>query len=71
MAAVRRDGYALNREEGEEGICAVGVALRDRTGAPLAAVAVVVPAGRMPTKAAGRALVPALFDAAERILQLL
>jgi DNA-binding IclR family transcriptional regulator len=71
LDAVRVDGYALNREEGEDGIGAVAVALRDLTGAPLAAVAVVVPSSRMPTPEAGRALAPAVLRAAETIQQLL
>ncbi|GLW06423.1 IclR family transcriptional regulator [Microtetraspora sp. NBRC 13810] len=71
LEAVRGDGYALNVEEGEEGISAVAVALRDITGAPLAAVAVVVPSSRMPTAEAGRALAPAVLRAAESVQQLL
>ncbi|MBC6457203.1 IclR family transcriptional regulator [Actinomadura sp. HBU206391] len=68
---VRRDGYALNGEEGESGISAVAVALRDVTGAPLAAIAVVVPSSRMPTEESARALAPTVLRAAETIQQLL
>lgn len=46
LAVVRRAGYAVNHEEGEHGVSAVAVALRDLTGAPVASVAIVVPASR-------------------------
>jgi DNA-binding IclR family transcriptional regulator len=67
LAQVREKGYAVNLEEGEPGVCAVATALRDPTGAPLGAIAVVVPAGRMPDPPSGRALVPALLRAREAI----
>ena len=71
LAEIRRTGYALNREEGESGICAVGAAILDLTGAPLAAIAAVVPAGRMPTAEAGRALAPLVTEAARTVEGLL
>jgi DNA-binding IclR family transcriptional regulator len=71
LAEIRRTGYALNLEEGESGICAVGAAMRDLTGAPLAAIAAVIPAGRMPTADAGRALAPYVTDAARTVEELL
>jgi DNA-binding IclR family transcriptional regulator len=71
LEEIRRDGYALNSEEGESGISAVAVALRDVTGAPLAAIAVVVPTSRMPTEESARALAPTVLRAAESIQQLL
>jgi IclR family transcriptional regulator, acetate operon repressor len=43
---VRQDGYALNRGESESAISAVGVAVRDLSGAPVGAIAVVVPSSR-------------------------
>lgn len=49
LAEIRAGGLAYNREEGELGICAVAAAVRDVTGAPVAALAVVVPSGRMDT----------------------
>jgi DNA-binding IclR family transcriptional regulator len=66
LACVRREGYAINREEGERGISAVATALRDLTGAPLGAVAVVVPAGRFDAEAAWQ-LTPALLAAGARL----
>jgi DNA-binding IclR family transcriptional regulator len=71
LSEIRRTGYALNLEEGESGICAVGAAMRDLTGAPLAAIAAVIPASRMPTADAGRALAPHVTDAARTVEQLL
>jgi DNA-binding IclR family transcriptional regulator len=71
LAEIRRTGYALNMEEGESGICAVGAALRDLTGAPLASIAIVVPAGRMPTADVGRALSPLVVQAARAVEELL
>ncbi|MFD0818060.1 IclR family transcriptional regulator [Micromonospora zhanjiangensis] len=40
LADIRTAGYAVNIEEGEKGISAVGTAVRDLIGAPLAALAV-------------------------------
>jgi DNA-binding IclR family transcriptional regulator len=66
LEVVRRDGYAVNLEEGEYGISAVAAALRDVTGAPLAAVAVVAPAGRLDADTA-RDLAPVVLGSAHRI----
>jgi DNA-binding IclR family transcriptional regulator len=67
---VRRRGYALNAEEGEEGICAVAAAVRDLTNAPLASLAVVLPATRM-TQADAATFVPMLMGAVETVQRLL
>ncbi|HEY0542273.1 MAG TPA: IclR family transcriptional regulator [Actinoallomurus sp.] len=71
LTDIRSNGYALNLEEGESGICAVGAAMRDLTGAPIAAIAAVVPTGRMPTAEAGRTLAPLVTDAARAVEELL
>jgi DNA-binding IclR family transcriptional regulator len=55
LLVIRRDGYARNTEEGESGVSAIAVAVRDRTDAPLAAIAVVLPSSRMPE---GDAILP-------------
>jgi DNA-binding IclR family transcriptional regulator len=47
LDTIRHDGHAVNLEEGEHGISAVAVAVRDLAGAPVAAIAVVVPAARL------------------------
>jgi DNA-binding IclR family transcriptional regulator len=63
---IRECGYAVNLEEGEHGISAVAVAVRDLTGAPLAAIAVVVPAGRMTAPGADE-LAPTVLRSAANI----
>lgn len=47
LAKVRALGYALSREEVETGLGAVGVAVRTPGGAPLAAISVATPIGRL------------------------
>lgn len=71
LAGIRRQGYALNWEESIEGTCAVAVALRDPTGAPVAAVAMAAPSSRMRSVEAVRSFAPAVLDAARRIEELL
>ncbi len=46
LGQIRRDGVAYDREEHTEGICAVGVAVHDRSGAAVAAISVPVPTPR-------------------------
>lgn len=64
LAEVRRTGFAMNVEEGESGVCAVGAAVRDTAGAPVAAVNVVLPSIRMPTKQIGKEIAEAVMKAA-------
>ncbi|SDJ74353.1 IclR family transcriptional regulator [Nonomuraea jiangxiensis] len=71
LALVRRHGYALNEQEGEEGVCAVAVAVRDLTNAPLAALAVLLPAARIGQADARRDFVPLLDGAAASVQRLL
>jgi DNA-binding IclR family transcriptional regulator len=71
LEAVRLCGYAMNDEEGEEGICAVAVAVRDLTNAPLASLAVVLPAGRMTQADPHKDFVPLLSCAVESVQELL
>ena len=71
LAEIRRDGYAINHEEGERGVSAVATALRDLTGAPLAGIAVVAPASRAAGPAALRAFAPDVLAAATAIQDLL
>jgi DNA-binding IclR family transcriptional regulator len=71
LAEVRRLGYALNMGESESGVCAVGAAMRDLTGFPLAAIAIVIPASRMPTPETGRTLSPLVMNAARSVERLL
>ncbi|WP_063997222.1 IclR family transcriptional regulator [Streptomyces phaeochromogenes] len=46
LVSVRRHGYALNLQESERGVLAVGACVRDRTGSAVAAVAVAAPSVR-------------------------
>ncbi|MER5436495.1 IclR family transcriptional regulator [Streptomyces sp. NPDC002588] len=48
LAAVRRNGYAINLQGSERGVNAVGACVRDRSGAAVAAVAVAAPSSRCP-----------------------
>jgi DNA-binding IclR family transcriptional regulator len=48
LAAARRVGYAINREESERGIIGVSVCLRDRDDRVLAAIATAMPTARCP-----------------------
>lgn len=67
LADVRKAGFAVNGEEGENGVCAVGAAVLDAAGAPVAAVNVVVPSMRMPGKQVGRETARAVTDAAAAV----
>jgi DNA-binding IclR family transcriptional regulator len=71
LERIRDDRYAVNCQEGESGVSAVAVAVRDLTDAPLAAIAVVVPSSRMSTPEAGRSFVPEMLRAGEAIQGLL
>jgi DNA-binding IclR family transcriptional regulator len=70
LAAIRRRGYAVNAEEGEEGICALAAAVRDLTAAPLASLAVVLPATRMAQTEAAE-FIPLLLNAVDSVQELL
>lgn len=71
LAAIRRDGYARNRQEGESGVSALAVAVRDLTDAPLAAIAVVMPSSRAPGREATGPLVASMGRSAHAIQRLL
>ncbi|KUN30286.1 IclR family transcriptional regulator [Streptomyces antibioticus] len=46
LVAVRRDGHAINLQESERGVHAIGACVRDRSGTAVAAVAVAAPSVR-------------------------
>jgi DNA-binding IclR family transcriptional regulator len=71
LRLINRHGYALNEQEGEEGICAIAVAVRDLTDAPLASIAVVLPAARTARTDARAEFVPYLERAVESVQGLL
>lgn len=66
LAAVRRRGYALNTEQSERGLLAVGAAVPDPERPSRWAVAISVPAARMPRRQLA-GLAPVLLDAVARI----
>jgi DNA-binding IclR family transcriptional regulator len=66
LVAVRRDGYAINLQESERGVHAVGACVRDRTGTTVAAVAIAAPSVRC-TRARLAELSRPLLDAARDI----
>ena len=47
LAQVRLSGYAVDREEIEEGLMCVGAPIRDHTSQPIAAISLAGPIGRM------------------------
>ncbi|MET1043027.1 MAG: IclR family transcriptional regulator [Microbacteriaceae bacterium] len=48
LRGIARQGYALNREEAESGVCAIGVTVRGASGRGIAAVSIATPASRFP-----------------------
>ena len=71
LAVISERGYALNFEEGEPGIGAIGVVIQDQTGAPLGSIAVAVPSTRLQTVEDAQALVPELDRARKAMTELL
>jgi DNA-binding IclR family transcriptional regulator len=67
LSMVRRDGFALNLEEGDDGIAAVGYPIRRDSNSPLAALAVAAPAFRVNREDAVDRIVPAMARAASEI----
>lgn len=67
LAAVREAGFAVNVEEGENGVCAVGAAVLDTSGAPVAAVNLVVPSIRMPSKRVNEDIAQLVTEAAAEV----
>ncbi|MGE0661193.1 MAG: IclR family transcriptional regulator [Reyranellaceae bacterium] len=60
LAKVRRLGYAVNRGEWREGVCAVAVPLADRDGAVRAGLSLTMPTARFSDRALEERFVPAL-----------
>lgn len=63
LAAVRKQGYGVNLEDSEQGVAAVGVALVDPSGRPVAGMSVSIPSARY-RRAALTGYVTALRSAA-------
>jgi IclR family acetate operon transcriptional repressor len=66
LATIRRQGYAVNRDELELGFTALGVAVHDHAGQPVAALSLGGPTVRM-TRVRIRELAPAVSEAAGRV----
>ncbi|MFC7644981.1 IclR family transcriptional regulator C-terminal domain-containing protein [Streptosporangium lutulentum] len=66
LDGVRRRGYAVNSEESERGVRAVGVCVRDGAGRAVAAAAIAVPSVRWPKRRLAELAAP-LAAAAARI----
>ena len=64
---IRAQGYAVNWEESAEGVSAVAAALRDTSGAPVAALGIAAPSSRMGSVEGIRAFAPLVVSAAERV----
>lgn len=71
LADINRRGYAINLEESEVGVSAVGACVRDLTGSPLTGIAVALPASRMPDAQAAMAIAPAVVRATRSVEALL
>ena len=70
LASIRKQGYALDREEHEPGVCCAAVAIRDDRGDPVAAVSISAPPERL-TGDILRAVLPRLEAIAGQISALL
>lgn len=68
LAATRKRGFAVNFEETEAGVAAVGAAVRDKTGTAVGAVSLSMRSDRF-TEKADTLLVPLLLDARTQIEQ--
>lgn len=65
LATAKRLGYALNLQESERGVSAVGACVRDRSGQAVAAIAVAAPSARCPRPRLTELARPLLSTAAE------
>ena len=67
LAKVRRQGYAINRGEWREGVCAVAIPLTDHTGKVSAGLSLTLPTVRFDDATLSKILLPALLKTAEAI----
>jgi IclR family acetate operon transcriptional repressor len=56
LAEIRRNGFSLDREEHEIGICCIAAPVFNNTGEVVAAISVSGPSSRMPANLAGSEL---------------
>ncbi len=67
LAKVRRQGYAINRGEWRDGVCAVAIPLTDHNGKVSAGLSLTVPTVRFDDAALNKILLPALLKTGEAI----
>jgi IclR family KDG regulon transcriptional repressor len=67
LAKVRRQGYAINRGEWRDGVCAVAIPLTDHTGKVSAGLSLTVPTVRFDDSALQKVFLPALRQTGEVI----
>ena len=67
LAQVRRLGWAQNREEWRQGVCAAAVPLRDAGGTVIGSLSVTVPTDRFTEQALREKFVPGMRQAAKAI----
>ena len=67
LAQVRRQGWARNREEWRDGVCAAAVPLLNKHGAVLGSLSVTVPTTRFSNETVRERLVPALKAAGDAV----
>lgn len=67
LAKVRRQGYAINRGEWRDGVCAVAVPLSDLSGRIAAGLSLTLPTARFDETALQKVFLPSLQQTAEQI----
>jgi IclR family KDG regulon transcriptional repressor len=67
LAKVRRQGYAINRGEWRDGVCAVAIPLTDHNGKVSAGLSLTLPTVRFDDAALNKVLLPALLKTGEAI----
>lgn len=67
LNAIRRQGYALDRGERDEGVCCVAAPIKNHERRVVAAVSVSGPVARMPDELIHREFVPAVTEIAGKI----
>lgn len=67
LAKVRRQGYAINRGEWRDGVCAVAIPLTDHNGKVSAGLSLTMPTARFDDSVLQKALLPALRHTSEMI----
>jgi DNA-binding IclR family transcriptional regulator len=67
LAVIREQGYGVDDEEREKGVCCIAAPVRNHTGEVVAAISVAGPIQRMPRELAGSTVASAVVSAAAAI----